>query len=327
MLEALMNKDFINYCNFGKLFSLSPNKSRNMKKFLFVFALIPLMSACNQDKLDALEQENADLKNKSTEYKAGWDAAVNEISSYMSMMNEIDNTLIEIKKTEGLIDASMHTEGRSKEQQRDDILANINTLNDLIKKNKDLVRDLDKKYKGTNLKIKELDEKIALLNEQLAQKEADLAALKSELESAKFQITNLNTELATVTSAKQLLEDQNNEQARVIADQTDELNTAYYISGTYKELKELGIVDKEGGFIGIGANKELVNDFDASSFTKVDIRKFKELPINSKSAKVITTHTTDSYTLVEGEKEIEELVIENPDEFWKTSKFLVVLTD
>lgn len=298
-----------------------------MKKLLFLFALAPFIISCNQDKLDALEKENADLKNKSTEYRAGWDAAVNEISSYMSMMNEIDNTLIEIKKTEGLIDASMHAEGRSKEQQRDDILANIATLNELIQKNKALVNELDKKYRGTNLKIKELDEKIALLNEQLAQKEADLASLKSELEAAKFQISNLNTELASVTSAKQLLEEQNTEQAKVISDQTDELNTAYYISGTYKELKELGIVDKEGGFIGIGANKELVDNFDASAFTRVDIRKFKELPINTKTAKVITTHSTDSYTLIEGEKTIEQLIIENPNEFWKTSKFLVVLTD
>ena len=56
-----------------------------MKKYLIVFAFAPLMIACNQDKLDALEQENADLKNKSAEFKSGWDAAVNEISSYMSI--------------------------------------------------------------------------------------------------------------------------------------------------------------------------------------------------------------------------------------------------
>jgi len=285
------------------------------------------MIACNQDKLDALEQENADLKNKSAEFKSGWDAAVNEISSYMSMMNEIDSNLIEIKKTEGMIDNSLHSEGRSKEQTREEIMANIATLNDLIQKNKNLVKDLDRKNKGNNLKIKELDERIALLNATLEQKEQDLAALRAELEAAKYQITNLNTDLATVTSAKQLLEEQNTQQAKVISDQTDVLNTAYYISGTFKELKELGIVDKEGGFIGIGANKELTNNFDASAFTKVDIRKFKELALNSKSAKVITTHTSDSYTLVEGDKTIEELVIENPDEFWKASKFLVVLTD
>jgi CBS-domain-containing membrane protein len=166
-----------------------------------------------------------------------------------------------------------------------------------------------------------------LLNEQLAQKESDLLALKTELEKANYQIASLSTDLSTITVQKVELEEQNTQQAEVIAKQTDDLNTAYYIAGTYKELKELGVVDKEGGFIGIGANKELVNNFDASAFTKVDIRKFKELSINSKSAKVITTHSTDSYTLVEGDKTIEELVIDNPDAFWKSSKFLVVLTD
>ncbi len=285
------------------------------------------MFACNQGKIDELEKQNADLQGKSAEYKQGWDAALNEIGDYMGMMNEIDSNLIEIKRTEGLIDANLTTEGRSKDQQKQDILANINTLNELIQKNKSLVEELNRKSKGSSLKIKELDQKVALLNEQLAQKESDLLALKTELEKANYQIATLSTDLSTITVQKQELESQNTQQAEVIAKQTDDLNTAYYIAGTYKELKELGVVDKEGGFIGIGANKELVNNFDASAFTKVDIRKFKELSINSKSAKVITTHATDSYTLVEGDKTIEELVIENPDAFWKTSKFLVVLTD
>jgi len=298
-----------------------------MKKYLLLFSLTPLLFACNQGKIDELESQNADLQGKSTEYKLGWDAAVNEIGEYMGMMNEIDSNLMEIKKTEGLIDANLNMEGRSKQQQKDDIIANIATLNDLIQKNKNLVNELDKKYKGTNLKVKELDKQIAMLNEQLVQKENDLLALKTELEKANYQIASLNTELSTVTVAKQVLEEQNTQQAGVIAQQTDDLNTAYYISGTFKELKELGVVDKEGGFIGIGANKELVSNFDASAFTKIDIRKFKELSINSKSATVITKHSTDSYTLVEGDKTVEELVIENPDEFWKTSKFLVVLTD
>ena len=106
----------------------------------------------------------------------------------MSMMNEIDSNLIEIKRTEGLIDANLNNEGRSKEQQKQDIVANINALNDLIQKNKNLVSELDRKYKGNALKIKELDQKIALLNEQLAQKESDLLALKTELEKANFKL-------------------------------------------------------------------------------------------------------------------------------------------
>lgn len=297
------------------------------RKYLIALALLPLFAACNQDKIDTLEGQVSDLSNQSAEYKKGWDAAVNEIGEYMGIMNEIDSTLVEIKKTEGVINTNLNSEGRSKQQQKDDILANINTLNELIQKNKDLVASLNKKNKANNLNIKELNDKIAMLNDQLAEKEQELQAFKNELEKANYQIASLNTELGTITTAKQQLEVENKEQADVISQQTEDLNTAYYIAGSYKELKELGIVDKEGGFIGIGANKELVNDFDASNFTRIDIRNFKELQLNSKSAKVITTHSTASYTLVEGDKEIEELVIDNPNEFWKSSKYLVVLTD
>ena len=298
-----------------------------MKKYLVLFGFIPFMFACNKGKVDDLENQVGELQNQSAEYKKGWDAAVNEVGEYMSYMNEIDSTLMEIKKTEGIINSNLSSEGRSKEQQKSDILSGINTLNELIAKNKQLVADLDKKYKGNNLKIKELDQKIAMLNDQIQQIEADRVALKTELEKANYQIASLNTELTTISTEKQRLESENAAQAETITKQTDDLNTAYYISGTYKQLKDLGVVDKEGGFIGIGSNKELVDNFDASAFTKVDIRNFKELSLNKKTAKVITVHPTDSYTLVEGDKKIEELVIDNPDEFWKSSKYLVVLTD
>ncbi len=298
-----------------------------MKKYLLLFAIVPFLFACNQKKVDELETQNSDLQNQSAEFKQGWDAAVNEIGEYMGMMNEIDSTLIEIKKQEGIINSNLGSEGRSKQQQKADIVASIATLNDLVQKNKALVAELDKKYKGTSVKNKELDQKITMLNTQLEQKESDLVALKSELEKANYQIASLNTELTTVSTVKAQLEVQTAEQANVIAKQTEDLNTAYYIAGSFKELKELGVVDKEGGFIGIGASKELIDDFDPSAFTRIDIRSFKELSINSKNAKVITTHPTSSYTLVENDKTIEEIVIENPDQFWKSSKFLVVLTD
>lgn len=298
-----------------------------MKRYLLVLAIIPFLAACNKSKIEDLENRIATLQGDSSAYKMGWDNAENEISEYMAYMNQIDSNLIEIKKTEGIITSNLNSEGAGKTQKRDDIVASINTLNDLIQKNKKLVADLDKKYKNSNVKIKELNDQIGLLNTQIEQQSLTLNSLKSELEKANYQIATLNTDLNTVTTAKIELENTNLEQAKVIDQQTTDLNTAYYISGSYKELKELGIVDKEGGFIGMGANKELVNNFDPSAFTRIDIRDFKELSLNSKSAKIITTHSTDSYTLVEGDKTVEELVINNPNEFWKSSKFLVVLTD
>ena len=285
------------------------------------------MAACNKGKIEELENRIATLQEDSTAYKLGWDNATAEVTEFMAMMNEIDSNLIEIKKQEGIVSTNLNSEGVSKEQRRDDIVASIHTLNDLIAKNKQLVADLDKKYSKSKVQIKELNDQIALLNTQIADQSANLKALQDELSTANFQIATLNTDLTTVTAAKTQLETTTAQQAQVIDQQTTDLNTAYYISGSYKDLRDMGIVDKEGGFIGLGANKELAANFDPSSFTRIDIRDFKELSLNSKTAKVITTHSSDSYTLVEGDKEVEELVINNPQEFWRTSKYLVVLTD
>jgi DNA repair exonuclease SbcCD ATPase subunit len=298
-----------------------------MRKYLIILGIVPFLAACNQDKIKELESRIATLQEDSSAYKLGWDNAEQEITEYMRMMNEIDSNLIEIKKTEGIISTNLSSEGVSKQQQRDDIVASIQTLNELIQKNKKLVTDLDKKYRSSNVKIKELNDQIAMLNGQIEEQSLNLKALQEELAKANFQIATLNTDLNTVTTQKIELEQTTSEQAKVIDQQTIDLNTAYYISGTFKDLRDLGIVDKEGGFIGMGANKELVNNFDPSTFTRIDIRDFKELSLNSKSATIITNHSTDSYTLVEGEKTIEELVINNPQEFWKSSKYLVVLTD
>lgn len=297
-----------------------------MKKYLLIFLAAPFaFTSCNQKKVDALQSQVDSLSMQSADYQKGYEDAQTQISDYLSSFNEIESNLEEIKKNEGVLTNNLS--GESKPSQKQSIISSINSLNELIQKNKTLVADLDKKYKNANYKNKELDKMVASLNEQITQKEADLAMLKTELEKSNYQVATLTTELTTVSEAKTQLEGVNAEQATVIEKQTTDLNTAYYVEGSYKELRDAGVVDKEGGFIGLGKSKTLAEDFNTSAFTKIDIRSFKELPINSKSAKIVTDHPTQSFTLVEGDKSIEELVINNPNDFWKSSKYLVVLTD
>jgi hypothetical protein len=59
---------------------------------------------------------------------------------------------------------------------------------------------------------------------------------------------------------------------------------------------------------------------------KIDIRQFNQLPLNSKKAKVITNHPADSYHLT-GVKTVESLVIDKPEEFWKSSKYLLIVVE
>ena len=94
------------------------------------------------------------------------------------------------------------------------------------------------------------------------------------------------------------------------------MNTAWYVFGTKKELKDQRIV--EGG-------KVLQANFNKSYFTKIDIRVDKVVNLYSKSAKILTTHPSSSYTLTRDANKQYTLRITNPELFWSTSKYLVVV--
>ena len=295
-----------------------------MKRMLFVLAIAPVLFSCNQKKIDDLESQVSELSGKNAEYEQAMALRDEQINDYFNTMNEVEANLEEIKKQEGIITTQLSGEGSN---QKDNIVSSINALNDLIQKNKKLVADLDKKYKNANFKIKELDKQIAMLNEQIAAQEAELADLKQQLIASNYKIETLTADLDNVTAANDRLEEENKKQSNTIAKQTEDLNTAYYVVGTYKDLKERNILTKEGGFIGIGRNTELNDDFDASAFTKVDIRSFNELDLNVKGASVVTDHLASSYELTGDKKSIESLKILDYSQFWKTSKYLVVVTE
>ncbi|HET8963645.1 MAG TPA: hypothetical protein VFM99_07100 [Chitinophagales bacterium] len=295
-----------------------------MKKYLIVFGIIPFLFACNQKKVNELESQVETLSSENAEFTRVMTERDEQLNDYFATMNEVESNLEEIKKHEGIISTNLSGEGTN---QKENIVASIETLNNLIQKNKTLVGDLDKKYKNANFKIKELDKMISELNEQITNKENELMALKTELEKSNYQIASLTTELGTVSAANERLQEENMQKGEIISKQTTDLNTAYYIIGTDKDLKAKNVITKEGGFIGIGKTDNLATDFDASAFTKIDIRNFKELKIDNKSAKVVTTHPTDSYELIENGKKVDALMINNPEAFWKSSKYLVVIVD
>ena len=83
----------------------------------------------------------------------------------------------------------------------------------------------------------------------------------------------------------------------------------------HKELKEQNIID--GG-------KVLSSNFNKNYFTKIDIRKDKEIKLYSKSAKLLTAHPASSYTLTRDANKQYVLRITNPQIFWSTSKYLVI---
>ncbi len=253
--------------------------------------------------VDSLSSDNSNLKGELSEKEAA-------LQEFVNGFNDIQGTLDEIKTKEKMVtNASQGGDVKSKEEQ---IKQDIQAIYDLMAKNKSRVASLSKKLKASNTKIDGLEKMIAGLEAQITEKDGQINDLKNQLEQKNIELTNLNTNY-------QALDEDNKGKIQ-------QLNTAYYIIGTGKELKADGVTEKEGGFIGLGKTMEIKKDFNKDKFTKIDVTQTMSIPIGAKKAKILTSHPSTSYKLI-GEKPVQKLEITNAADFWGASKYLVIVTE
>ena len=243
------------------------------------------------------------------------------INSFMESLNEIEDNLREVKQKEGSIKSSASSGAELQGSAKDRINQDINDINEIMEENKQKLINLQSKLKKSNIKISQFEKTIERMTEQMAEKDKEIGSLKEQLAAQNIQITELNTSVSNLRS-------ESASKTQVIEQQVIKMNTAFYAVGTYKELRDNKVVNKEGGFLGLGKKKIMKSDFNQDYFTQVDVSKVTTIPINAKSAKVITTHPTSSYKIeMDGKKKAKSLTITNAESFWKSSKYLVITVE
>ena len=285
-------------------------KKIKLLSLLLLFSSSLFFTSCGNGEKE--ENPLADSLMNENNAKAGkinsQEAAIQE---FVNAFNEIQTNLNEIKEKEKIvINNSKSGDVKNKE---DDIKNDIQAIYDLMNKNKTRIASLGKKLKNANKKIEGLEQMIATLEAQLNEKDAQINTLKGQVEQLNIELSNLNLNYQEVEEEVEV--------------KTVKLNTAYYAIGTLKELKEKGVVTKEGGFIGLGKTAQLKSDFNKDYFTKVDITQNSTIPLGTKKAKLLTTHPSASYKLVGNEKKVEKLEILNAEDFWSASKYLVIVIE
>jgi SMC interacting uncharacterized protein involved in chromosome segregation len=202
--------------------------------------------------------------------------------------------------------------------KRQQIVEDIKYINTLIEQNKHKIASLNAQLSKSGGTIKVLQNTISELEASVKQSESDIADLKATLLTKKFEIDQLNTKNSDLQSTLVQKDEK-------INTQTNEMNKAFFACGTYKQLKAKGLLTKEGGFIGLGKTKTLAGSFPDSSFLQIDITVTKSIPVNSKSAKLISEHPANSYQFIrDKDKKIVSIEITDPVQFWKISKYAVV---
>lgn len=309
-------------------------KGNNKQMYLFIGAgvaiLLVLVSifVYNQMKVKEYNKKNMALM----EQNQLQDSLLNE---FMGTFNEFEQNIALIKEREGLIstqagDAELRKSGTA--QISDDLQA----IDQLLQRNHEIIDELTAKLETAESNNRPLRNTLARLRKQLKSKEEEVTTLTGQLASLNIQLDSLNLQIVQLGEITDTLQAQNeqltarlSEQGEILAEQeeeinikTDRLNTAYYIAGTAKELKDKNIIDR-----GLFTGKRLKQDFNKGAFTEIDITETSVIPLASKKAEILTFHPSDSYSLedVDEDRQLDELEIEDPQSFWRSSKYLVVV--
>lgn len=258
-------------------------------------------------------------------------------------MLEIEANLYEITAHEEALRKSFlndeNNEGAVTMQQRID--QELAIIQELINRNKDIIAQLESDLGNSNTALadmesrnKRLDRKVSKFEKRIDELEKDNADLMANYDRIAQEYQTLETEFAAQTEENEALNqrvltqgDEASKKDQQIAELKETINTSFYIVGDYKELEEMDVVEKEGGILGLGANKTLKKDFEKAPFIEIDRQDYTTIPVYSKKAELATNHPSNSYKWVENDEGVQWLEITNPSAFWENSKYLVILTD
>ncbi len=151
-------------------------------------------------------------------------------------------------------------------------------------------------------------------------------------------VGNMQAMIASQKTTIDLLTDQVSTLTEENVALRDSLSTGYYVIGTRDQLKKKGILTEQGGgrvlFILWKTGKTLqpARNLDPSLFTPIDTRQVTQIPLPVASGEYRVASLQDLDYVAE-EREggkyhgTPTLTITSPVDFWRTSKFLIIIRE
>lgn len=289
-----------------------------MKKIMILVAvaLTVALTAC-ENKATQEQQAQADMSSRDSLLSVIAQKD-NELNDMMTTLNDIQEGFRQINEAEGRVNLS---KGQPETSQREEIMENLAFIQRTMQLNRELIARLQQQLKtntSASSKLKAtLEATIEGLNSELEAKNKQIADLTAELEQKNLYIAKQGEQITALNQNVNDLTAQNEAKSRTMAAQDKELHTGWYVFGTKRELKEQNILQR--------GDVLRSDQFNKDYFTRVDIRIDKVIKLYSKSAKLLTNHPAGSYSLDRDSQGQYTLRITNPQEFWRASRYLVIV--
>ena len=252
-----------------------------------------------------------------------------EVMASTQFVTQINAELAKARSLNGKQEPALETssEMTATNEQRKAIVSRINHL----------VAKLDSvqtRLASTRSRMNKLTKDDSVLVAQVAQYQQDLATMqesankeRTELQGTitqqQTQIAALNSRVDTLTTVRTALID-------TVGQLTSEKNTAYYVIGTKDELLKKGVLVQEGGkrFLLVGGRNVVpARTLDPTNFSKIDRLADRTIPLPQGEYQIVTRQNV-SFAKPQIQKDGKiagALTIEQPEQFWQNSRFLIIV--
>lgn len=285
-----------------------------MKKIFPLFILLAsvvFMTSCGEEEKPKVVFEN-DVYNQMMKENAERDSAMLEL---VKTLNMIDENIDKISEREKALDLNSG-DVENRETYRDRVLDEIQEIYEMMQQNKDKIAQLNIRLADTRNKLIQSNADLKHANELIAQYQKMIDNMTDKMNRKDEEIYLMKEELAKMDISLDSLKAE-------YAQQHVEMNKVYYAFGSKKELMYHNIIDKTGGFIGIGKSLQIKANFNKEYFTEADQESLESIDLFVSEAKLLSTHRDGSYHF-EGNEKVDKLIIDDKKAFWEASRYLVI---
>jgi predicted nucleic acid-binding Zn-ribbon protein len=207
------------------------------------------------------------------------------------------------------------------------LVARLDSVQSRLASTRSRVQQMAKQDSGLVVQIAAYEKSVADLQEAAARERTQF---QGTINQQTTQIASLNSRVDTLTSKVDTLTTVRTALVDTVHHLTAEKNTAYYVVGTQEELIKKGVLVAEGGkrFLIVGGRHVVpARQLDPSNFSRIDRLTDRTIPLPEGEYQILTRQNV-SFAKAQAEKDGKiagALTIEQPESFWETSRFLIIV--
>jgi hypothetical protein len=255
------------------------------------------------------------------------DTLLTEVLETTQFVNDLNSELAKAKSI------ALGAEGTDRgvpgtQQDRRERKATLERIHQVIAR----LNESEAKLSATETRAKNAKIRNARLLAQIATYRQTIDELKTTAEQHAAIIADQRTQIASLTTQLDTLDKEAVYLRGSVRSLTSYKNTAYYVVGTKAELIEKGVVIKEGSkFLIFGGTKLLpARNLNRAAFTAIDKTQTLSIPLprTDKKYRIVSRQSPEYLTggvTEKGEVTGGVLEIHSPEEFWATSKYLILV--